>query len=223
MRSTAIPSLIVSLCLAMNALVHQTECYAPTFITRRSTMTMRKGRKSLKKSIKGGLGESGTSNMKPMGSAAASSSSARSSNWVPVAGLKTVADLPKEEGKVVLVETMADELKNAQTNPNGAVGVVNYFGKTFCLSSACTACKIPLTKAKVCPPTEETNNVDPRLACDFCSATYNLRTGEKVSDEKSTGGIFGGAVRGLFGSSTAGDLPVYDLGEKNGKVVIKIS
>jgi len=180
-------------------------------------MTMRKGRKSLKKTINGGLG-GGAAGVKPMGGETTVS---KKTNWVPVAGLSSMGDLPQGENSVQLVETKAQQLMNAQVNPNGAVSVVNYEGKTYCFSSSCPSCKIPLTKGKVFEPNEETGD-EPRLSCGFCSATFNIRTGEKVSDAEGTGGLLGGIVKGLMGAKPTESLPTYDLGEKNGKVLINL-
>merc|ERR1712071_24270 len=170
-----------------------TYSYSPTFMTRRSTMTMRKG--NLKKNLDS-FGGSNTSNsnnkVRPMAEGLAgetAATSGRKANWVPVAGIKSISELPQEENKVQLVETKADALMNAQVNPNGAVSVVKYNDNTYCFSSSCPSCKIPLTKAKVFPPNEETGNIHPRLACDFCSATFNIKTGEKISDAGGTGGL----------------------------------
>lgn len=207
--------------IALVLVVSTVECYAPALMTRRSAMTMRKGRKSLNKTIKNGLGGNSAAGVRPMGGESTTPAT-KSNNWVAVSGLTSLSDLPQEDNKVQLVETMAKQLMDAGTNPNGAVSVVNFDGKTYCFSSSCTACKIPLTKATVLSPTEETNNIDPRLACDFCSATYNIRTGETISDAGGTGGLIGGAVRGLFGASKTKLLPTYDLGEKNGNVLINL-
>ena len=92
---------------------------------------------------------------------------------------------------------------------------MNYNDKTYCFSSACGSCKIPLTKAKVLEPTEATGE-DARLQCDFCGATYNLRTGSPV--EKESGKLFGF----LFSKSDTVSLPVYGLGEQGGKVFINV-
>eukprot|EP00978_Attheya_sp_CCMP212_P002930 scaffold6049_cov41-Attheya_sp.AAC.3 len=135
-----------------------------SFGTRRSTMTMRKGRKGLNKGINESIGDS---NVRPMGgeSTTPMSSSKKASHWVPVVGLPSMADLPNSESgsEIKLVDTMADVLMNGATNPTGAVAVTNYMGKTYCFASACSTCKIPLTKARVMAPNAETNNVDPRL------------------------------------------------------------
>jgi len=180
-------------------------------------MTMRKGRKSLKKNINNGLG-GGSAGVTPMGG---ESTVSKKTNWVPVAGISSMGDLPQDENSVQLVETKAQKLMNAGTNPNGAVSVVNYKGNTYCFSSSCPSCKIPLTKAKVFEPNEETGDA-PRVSCDFCSATYNIRTGEKVADAEGTGGFFGGVVKGLMGAKPSEPLPTYDLGEKGGNVLINL-
>jgi len=106
-------------------------------------------------------------------------------------------------------------LINKQTNPTGAVSIVNYKDKTYCFSSACASCKIPLTKGKVLDATEDTGD-DARLQCDFCGATYNLRTGSPVQKE-------GGKLLGfLFSKGDTVQLPVYGLGEQGGKVFINV-
>ena len=190
--------------------------FAPMIISgRSSTALMAKGRRSLRKTVAGG---SSGSSVKPMGGEMASN---KKNNWVPVKGFSSMKDLPKDENVVTLVDTMADPLMNGATNPNGAVSVVNYDGKTYCFSSSCSSCKIPLTKAKVLPANEETDNVHPRLSCDFCKATYNVRTGERVADAGETG-LMGGIVKGLFSAQEKAPLPIYDLGEKNGQVLINL-
>lgn len=71
-----------------------------------------------------------------------------------------------------------------------------------------------MTKAKVLDPNGETNGDDARIQCDFCGATYNLKTGEPVQKE-------GGKLLGfLFSKSDDVSLPVYGLGEQGGKVFI---
>lgn len=149
------------------------------------------------------------------------SSKKKKTNWVPVQGITSMSALPQEENVVKLVDTMADSLVNGATNPTGAVSIINYKGKTYCFASSCACCQIPLTKAKVLPPNEETGGAIPRLACDFCKATYNIRTGERVKNAEG-GGLLGGVVSGLFSKKDKDPLPIYDLGEKNGQVVINL-
>eukprot|EP00586_Coscinodiscus_wailesii_P022981 CAMPEP_0172500278 /NCGR_PEP_ID=MMETSP1066-20121228/136367_1 /TAXON_ID=671091 /ORGANISM="Coscinodiscus wailesii, Strain CCMP2513" /LENGTH=172 /DNA_ID=CAMNT_0013274421 /DNA_START=303 /DNA_END=821 /DNA_ORIENTATION=+ len=168
-------------------------------------MTMRKGRKSLRKTV-GGLSPP-----------ASSSSPAMNKNWMAIPSLKT---LPKEQGEVKLVETFVETLKDPRTNPNGAVSVVNYGGQTYCLSSSCSSCKIPLTKAKILEANEETGGKDPRIACDFCGSTYNIRTGEPVADAEANRGLVGGVMKGIFSKNEKTSLATYDLGERNGAVMI---
>eukprot|EP00567_Pseudictyota_dubia_P006555 CAMPEP_0197442224 /NCGR_PEP_ID=MMETSP1175-20131217/8287_1 /TAXON_ID=1003142 /ORGANISM="Triceratium dubium, Strain CCMP147" /LENGTH=180 /DNA_ID=CAMNT_0042972653 /DNA_START=311 /DNA_END=853 /DNA_ORIENTATION=+ len=179
-------------------------------------MTMRKGRKSLRKTVGGGMASSKP--IRPMGG---DEVVARRTNWVPVSGISSMADLPKDENKVKLVDTMADQLIDGAVNPTGAVSVVNYEGKTYCFASSCSSCKIPLTKAKVLPPNEETGGTDPRVSCDFCSATFNVRTGDRLEDAGGSG-ILGGLVKGLMSAKEKEDLPTYDLGERDGKVLINL-
>lgn len=174
---------------------------------------MAKGRRgSLGKEL-GGNQSGGVQSM----SGGASSSSKR---WLPIAGLKSVEDLPKQDGKVSILETNVQPLMDAASNPTGAVGVIQYGPKTYCTSISCASCKIPLTKARILPPNEETSG-EPRIACDFCSATYNLATGERVTTVEK-GGLMGGIVKGLFSKQDEVPLPVYELGESKGKVVINI-
>merc|ERR1712176_102056 len=144
--------------------------------------------------------------------------SAPKSNRTPVQGIKSIKDLPTEEGKVKLFETMANPFMNAQTNPNGAIAVVKYGKATYCMGVNCSACQIPLNKAEILEPNEETDK-DPRLACTFCRATFNLKTGERVNSAES-GGLMGGIMSGLFSKSDEKPQPVYALGEKNGQVYI---
>jgi nitrite reductase/ring-hydroxylating ferredoxin subunit len=150
-------------------------------------------------------------------------SSSSSKRWVPVEGLKSAKDLPTEQGKIMLVDTMAPALMDRGTNPTGAVAVVKFGPNNtlYCVSSSCASCKIPLTKAKILGPTDETGNQDPRLACDFCSATYNLRTGERVTNVQASG-ILGGIAKALLSAKESAPLPVYELGEAKGKVVINL-
>mmetsp|Transcript_18348 Transcript_18348/g.25883 ORF Transcript_18348/g.25883 Transcript_18348/m.25883 type:complete len:216 (-) Transcript_18348:123-770(-) len=208
-------SLVALLCL----LVVSTTSYSFNAPTRRSVMTMKRGRGSFKKEAGGG---GSASNVKPMAGGLSSDATAAApkGRWVPVQGIKSMKELPQEEGSVQLVDTMADVLVNGATNPTGAVAVVKYEGSTYCFSSSCSKCKIPLTKAKVLPGNDETGNV-PRLQCDFCQAAYNIRTGEPVASEGG-GGLFSGVAKAVFSSQDAVPLPTYSLGEQNGKVLINL-
>lgn len=178
------------------------------------TMKRQRGRGSFQKEIGGG----GNKNVQSMSGGGDDSSSAK--RWVPVSGLQSTDDLPSIEGKVALVDTMAPKLVDSVTNPTGTVAVVKYGPNTYCTSISCASCKIPMTKARVLEPNEETNG-DPRMACDFCSATYNLRTGQRVTSV-AKGGLMGGIVKGLFSKQDDNPLPVYELGESKGKVVINL-
>jgi nitrite reductase/ring-hydroxylating ferredoxin subunit len=184
------------------------------FATRRAVMTMKRrgGGKSLQKELGGN-----NKNIQSMSGGVMNSSK----QWIPVSGMSSTAELPTEEGKVKIVETMVPALMDKATNPTGAVAVVKYGPNTYCTSISCASCKIPMTKARVLEANEETDP-DPRLACDFCSATYNLRTGERVTSVEK-GGLMGGIVKGLFSKADDNPLPVYELGEsKQGKVVINL-
>jgi nitrite reductase/ring-hydroxylating ferredoxin subunit len=134
----------------------------------------------------------------------------------------SVKNLPQEEGVVGLVDTKAFLLVDKGTNPTGAVSVMKYGPETFCFSVSCPSCKIPLTKAKPLPPNEETNNKAPRLACDFCKATFNLKTGEQVMAQAGRG-IFGGLAKAVLSAQNdQSPLPVYKLAEKNGKILFNM-
>lgn len=137
------------------------------------------------------------------------------SKWAQTT-IPSIESLPKEKNEVQLINTDVPSLMDKGTNPKGAVSIVNYDTKTYCFSSACASCKIPLTKAKVLEANDETGNSDARLQCDFCGATYNLRTGSPVQKE-------GGKILGfLFSKSENVPLPVYGLGEQGGKVFIDV-
>ena len=75
-----------------------------------------------------------------------------------------------------------------------------------------------MTKAKVLPPNDETENKAPRVTCDLCKSTYNLKTGAKLEAIESAG-IFGGIAKAVLGSKDTGSLATYELGEKNGKIM----
>jgi nitrite reductase/ring-hydroxylating ferredoxin subunit len=136
-------------------------------------------------------------------------------NWQPTT-IPSITSLPQEKNIVKLIETGVPQLIDKGTNPQGAVSIVNHADKTYCFSSSCASCKIPLAKAKILDPNDDTSNMDARIQCDFCGATYNLRTGTPVKEE-------GGKVLGfLFNGSKTSNLPVYGLGEQGGKVFINI-
>lgn len=141
---------------------------------------------------------------------------AKKSNWIATS-IPSLDALPKETNIVKVVDTMVPSLTDKNTNPTGAVSIVNYKRDsdttTYCFSVSCASCKIPLTKGKVLPPKESN---DARLECDFCGATYNLRNGVQVEKE-------GGKLLGfLFNQNKEEKLPVYALGEKGGKVFISM-
>ena len=113
-------------------------------------------------------------------------------------------------------------LVDKATNPNGAVSVVKYGPQTYCFSVNCPKCKIPMTKAKVLPPNAETQNKAPRLACDFCKSTFNLETGAPVTAQEGAG-FFGNIAKAMMSAQETAPLPVYDLGEKDGKVLFSMN
>ena len=217
----------VTFILAILAIcVLSSQGFAPTLTninarTSHTSLFMAKGRKSLRKTIAASNGSNARGVTPMAGEMPSSPSSNKRTNWVPVKGISSMKDLPQEENVVKLVDTKADQLINSATNPTGAVSIVNYDSKTYCFSSSCPSCKIPLSKAKVFPPNEETGNTVPRLSCDFCKATYNIRSGERVENAEKPG-LFGGVVSGLFSAQESVALPTYDLGEKSGQVLINL-
>jgi nitrite reductase/ring-hydroxylating ferredoxin subunit len=191
--------------------------YSNAFSVRREAMTMKRGRGSFGKEF----GEGKPAGLKSPSSAGMSDSvGSSSSRWVPVQGVTSIKDLPTEEGKVMLMDTMAEALKNGATNPTGAVAVIKYGPATYCTAVACSSCKIPLNKAKILESNDETGR-DPRIVCDFCAATFNLRTGERITS-KGGNGIFGGIAKALFAAQSSDNLKVYALGEKDGRVLINL-
>jgi nitrite reductase/ring-hydroxylating ferredoxin subunit len=199
--------------LLLLATLRLSDAYMPFGVTtRRSTMTMKRGRGSFKE-IDGPTPASPSSSL---GGGGLGSVGGSSTNWIIVPKI-TSKDLPKEEGIVSLINTQALKLVDKGTNPTGAVSVIKYGPDTFCFSVQCPSCKIPLTKAKALPPNEETGTA-PRLACDFCKATFNLKTGEKVKAVQGSG-LLGNIAKAVLQSKESGPLPIYMLGEKSGKIL----
>lgn len=189
------------------------DSYTPTCLPmRRSTMTMKRGRGSFKKEMGAAVG---------MGTSSSSANSGLSSNRDWIQTKNSVKDLPAEEGQVGLIETGALSLVDQATNPNGAVSVVKYGPETYCFSVNCPKCKIPMTKAQTLPPNEETMNKAPRIACDFCKSTFNLKTGAPVQAQQAAG-IFGSIAKVVMSAKDTDPLPVYQLGEKDGRILFSI-
>ena len=78
-----------------------------------------------------------------------------------------------------------------------------------------------MLKAKVLPPNDETDNKSPRISCDLCKATYNLKNGDKLESSEGSG-IFGGIAKAVLGANEAGPMDTYQLGEKNGKIMFNM-
>jgi len=184
--------------------------------TQRSVLTMKRGRGSLGKEVGGG--SAAASGMGSKGSSASSSMGSQI-NWIPIQVSSKA--LPKEDNTVGLVDTNLPTMKNGQTNPTGAVSVLKYKDQTYCFAVNCPSCKIPLTKAQAVAGNEESGN-QPRLVCDFCKSTYNLKNGAKLTSAVPKPGLLGGIAKSLFSAQDSGPLPVYKLGEKNGKLVIAL-
>jgi len=207
---------------AIVAFVVTTDAYVtPPAYTRTVSNTfvmMAKGRKgSLRKNVEGSNGMGGSKGgSKGLGKEMGSS---KTTNWVAVKGISS-GDLPTDD-EIKLIDTNAEPLMDVGTNPNGAVCVVGFAGKTYCCAVNCPTCKIPMNKALVLPPTDETGD-DPRMCCNFCKVTYNLRTGARVENAEKAG-LVGGIVKGLFSTSDKIGLKTYELGEKKGQIVINLA
>lgn len=197
---------------AFAILVCVATAFAPMGITtKRSEISMRRGRGS---GLRRELDESSSSSSSSFTGGMGQSSSG--TNWLDTK--KSVKELPTKEGEIKLIETGAFLLVNKQTNPGGAAATVKYGGETYCFDANCPQCKIPLSKSKILPPNEETNNKAPRISCDLCKSTYNVKTGEKL-EAAEPAGFLGGIAKSVLGSQDGGDLDTYQLGEKNGRIM----
>jgi len=208
--------------LTSTVVVAWTPAATATFSRRSCVLTMKRaaGRRG---GLQREIGEGG----KGLGSSSSSSkasprrsSSAAAVNWcsLPIPS-KQVMDQP--EGKVTFIDTNLPTLKSTATNPTGAVSVLKHKGSMYCFSSSCPCCKVPLTKSKVLVDGDSRS----RLVCDLCKTNYDLKTGEKLASDPSTGGtgLLGGIVKSVLSANPdAGPLPVYRLGEKNGKLLIAV-
>jgi nitrite reductase/ring-hydroxylating ferredoxin subunit len=179
---------------------------------------IRRGRGSLGKEVVDGEGMGRKGSGGDMGDAV--SASPNGVNWIPIQ--VSAKSLPVDENRVGLIDTNLITIKNAQTNPTGAVSVIRYNGQTYCFAVNCPSCKIPLTKATCLPGTEESSK-QPRLVCDFCKATYNVKTGTRLVSAVPNAGFLGGIAKSLFSAKESGPLPVYKLGEKGGKLLIAMN
>lgn len=177
---------------------------------------MKRGRGSFKQEA----GAEGFSGKKS--SSTTSSGVRRDINWCPMPLGQTV---PSQVNQVGLLDTNLPTMKNAATNPTGAVAVVKADNdQIYCFSSSCPSCQIPLTKAKVMEGTAATEP-HPRLVCDFCKATYSLKDGARLQGEDAVnegGGLFGGLVKNVLASKESGPLKLFKLGQKGKDLVIAV-
>jgi hypothetical protein len=60
------------------------------------------------------------------------------------------------------------------------------------------------------------------LSSYFSKATFNLETGDQVKSEENTGFLGGIAKAVLSSQGESASLPVYQLGEKNGKILFSM-
>jgi nitrite reductase/ring-hydroxylating ferredoxin subunit len=181
--------------------------------TKRSVLMMRRGRGSLGKEFGDGAPAGGGTELSDSGMGG----SGGGVNWIPIR--VSAKSLPTEENKVGIIDTNLPTMKIAQINPTGAVSVIKYNKQTYCFAINCPSCKIPLTKAQCLPGTPESSN-QPRIVCDLCKATYNVKNGAKLQSDVSNAGFLGGIAKTVFSAKESGPLPVYKLGEKGGKLLI---
>jgi nitrite reductase/ring-hydroxylating ferredoxin subunit len=136
------------------------------------------------------------------------------SNWKLIPDIKT-ADLPDKDGEITLIDTNLDGIKDGAVNPTGAICCASFSGKLYAFKVNCSCCQVPMNKAKILPPPETGLLEAPRLSCDFCGSTFNLRTGEPVDDatksEGAGGNMLGGMVKGLMKSRGRKPVTVYAL------------
>ncbi len=203
-RKSRLVSAISGVLLLVSSLP-SVKAYQPALSTRRFGMIMKRGQGSSFREAGSGSG----------------SSERKQRSWFPVAGVRTMAELPQHQSKIQVVDTMLDVLINPQTNPTGAVCVTRYQNQLYCFDSACPACRIPLTKAQIMAP--EPGSKAPRLSCSFCRATFNLSNGQRLETPTEGGGLFSGIMKNVFATKASGPLPIYALGEgKEGQLVISI-
>ena len=130
----------------------------------------------------------------------------------------TTKDLPKDSNTIAVIDTELQSLKNGQTNPTGAVCVGTHNSQTYSFQVNCPSCQIPLTKAKIV----DANDSD-ILVCDFCKSSFDLKDNGKQLEEsvESNPGLFGSLAKNLFSANKEKtDLKMYNLGDKNGKLVL---
>jgi nitrite reductase/ring-hydroxylating ferredoxin subunit len=220
-------SLSSSIRSSFNSLVQQQQQQQPQSRTTTKTtftppimMMVRRGKGSIGKEVGTDNTDNSSNNGSGMGANSSTSTTGSNINWTPIS--VSVSSLPKEENQVTLIDTNLITLKNGQTNPTGAVSVIQYQQQTYCFEVNCPSCKIPLIKAQCIPNETSSGAQPPLLQCDLCKATYNIKTGEKVSTsvENQKIGIMGTIVKSIFSSQASGPLKVYKLGEKNGKLLI---
>jgi len=214
-RSTTTFSMVllaVAICFASS--------FAPTATTKQSSSALSMARRGRGKSLGRELGDSSSSSSAGgMGGAGMGQSTAGGINWLNTN--KSVKELPKESGEIKLIETGAFLLVDKGTNPNGAAATAKYGNDVFCFQANCPQCKVPMTKSKVLEPNDETNANEPRISCDLCKCIYNLKTGAKLESEENPG-FLGGIANAVLGAKDEGDMEIYKLGEKDGKIMFNM-
>jgi nitrite reductase/ring-hydroxylating ferredoxin subunit len=195
-----------------------------TFQLKRCTLEMKRGRGSFGSEIEGsnGLSSSGITSNQRRG-LGQQQTSGPIINWIPIS--VSAKQLPTEPNTVGIIDTNLPTMKVANTNPTGAVSVLKYNDETYCFAVNCPSCQIPLTKATAIEPIRNDNDgttTGPRLVCDLCKATYDLKTGTKLQSAVANPGFFGSIVKTLFSAKDSGNLKTYKLGERNGKLLIAL-
>jgi nitrite reductase/ring-hydroxylating ferredoxin subunit len=199
-----------------------------TFQLKRCTLEMKRGRGSIGSEVADGNNGLSSSNSGigkgGRGLGQQQSNKGPVINWIPIAA--SVKELPSEPNTVGIIDTNLPTMKVSNTNPTGAVSVLKYEDETYCFAVNCPSCQIPLTKAKAFEPSLANDGITmtgPRLVCDLCKATYDLKTGSKQNSAAENPGFLGSIVKTVFAANNnAGDLKTYKLGERNGKLLIAI-
>ena len=117
--------LAVALCDVVNAFTTTTLPYMPK---RSTSLSMKRGRGSLKREIN------------DSSSSSSSSGGGGAINWLNTN--ESVKELPSKDGEVTLIETGAFLVVNKQTNPKGAVSAMKYGGQIYCFEANCPQCKV---------------------------------------------------------------------------------
>lgn len=121
--------LMIFLAVALCDVVHPFTTTTLPYMPKRSTsLSMKRGRGSLKREIN------------DSSSSSSSSGGGGAINWLNTN--ESVKELPSKDGEVTLIETGAFLVVNKQTNPKGAVSAMKYGGQIYCFEANCPQCKV---------------------------------------------------------------------------------